>query len=274
MSEPTAAPRTPDLLTIGVLVIALAAVFLAGFQVRDDDPEPVAAGITSGVTSASTDPTGVVTSGAGSASGKPDQLSFSATVTNRRDTNALALRATNHDVRAVTIKLKQNGVEAKDIQTASLSIQPRYDYRGRGERRLIGYTSTQRIEVLVRDLDKAGETLGGVTDAAGNAVRISGVSFSLSNQDEVIAQARDEAVKKSKAAAAALAEAAGREVGELVYVEEVVPQRYYGYGETGGLMARPMSADVFSKEARAGSVPISPGQLEFDVTVKVRWSLS
>ncbi len=279
MSEPTtAAPRTPDLLTIGVLVIALVAVFLSGLQVReDDDPEAVAAG----VTSASTDPTGVLTSGEGTASGKPDQLTFSATVTNRRDTNAEALRATNHDVRAVTITLKQNGVEARDIRTTSLSIQPRYGtggtaFRGFGTagRRLIGYTSTQRIEVLVRNLDKAGETLGGVTTAAGNAVKVSGISFSLSNQDEVVAQARDEAVKKSKAAAAALAEAAGREVGELVYVEEVVPQGYRDYDELSNGLLRATAENSYSmKDLRAGSVPISPGQLEFDVTVKVRWSL-
>ncbi len=272
MSETTtAAPRTPNLLTIGVLVIALAAVFLAGLQVREDDPEPVGAGITS----ASTDPTGVLTSGEGSASGKPDQLSFSATVTNRRDTNAQALQATNHDVRAVTINLKKNGVAAEDIQTASLSIQPRYDYAGRGQRRLIGYSSTQRVEVLVRDLTKAGKTLGGVTAAAGNAVKISGVSFSLSNQDEIIAKARDAAVKKSKAAAAALAEAAGREVGELLYVEEVVPQRYGGYNGIGdGLFRAAVPTSGVMQSLRAGSVPISPGQLEFDVTVKVRWSLS
>ena len=265
-AERTAAPRT-NLLTVGVLVIALAAVFLAGLQVRDDDPQQAAAG-----TVPDTQSVGVVTSGQGSAEGKPDQLTFSATVTNRRDTNAQALRATNHDVRAVTIKLKQNGVEAKDIQTAGLTIEPRYDYSGVG-RRLVGYTSTQRVKVLVRDLDKAGETLGGVTEAAGNAVQISGIRLSVSNKDEIIAQARAEAVKKSKAAAEALAKAAGRQVGELVYVEEVVPDRYDGdyYGGLNELSLN--SFRMAAPSLRPASVPISPGQQKFSVTVKVRWSL-
>ncbi len=268
MSEPTAAPRTPNLLTIGVLVIALAAVFLAGLQVRDsDEPEAAAA-------SAATDTqsVGVVTSGQGSAEGKPDQLTFSATVTNRRDTNADALRATNHDVRAVTINLKKNGVEARDIQTASLSIEPRYDSSGVG-RRLVGYTSTQRVKVLVRVLDKAGETLGGVTAAAGNAVRINEIQLSVSNKDEVVAEARAEAVTKSKAAAEALARAAGRQVGELVYVEEVVPERYYGYNSTDSMALSAGLQSLRLGDFRAGSVPISPGQQKFSVTVKVRWSL-
>jgi len=269
MSEPTAAPRTPNLLTIGVLVIALAAVFLAGFQVRDEDePEAVSAPVAS-----DTQPTGVITRGEGSAEGKPDQLTFSATVTNRRATNALAVRATNHDVRAVTITLKNNGVDAKDIQTAGLSIEPRYDYRAFGGRRLVGYTSTQRVKVLVRNLDKAGETLDGVTTAAGNAVEIGGLQLSLSNKDEIIAQARAEAVQKSKAAAEALAEAAGRDVSELVYVEEIVPERYYG--DSLDSISEKFSSGLMRAAAssRAGSVPISPGQQEFNVTVKVRWSL-
>lgn len=271
MSESTAENRTPNLLTIGVLVIALAAVFLAGLQVRDkDEPDAVAAGLAA---SSSTEPTGIVTGGEGSAEGKPDQLSFSATVTNRRDTNALAMAATNHDIRAVTINLKKNGVEAKDIQTVDLSIEPRYDYRSRGPNgpRLVGYTSTQRLKVLVRQLDKAGETLGGVTDAAGNAVQIGGINLSLSNQDDVIAQARDEAVKKSKAAAEALARAAGRDVGELVYVEEVVPQRFYG--DEDAVFNRAARSAFSEKSIRRGSVPISPGQQKFNVTVKVRWSI-
>lgn len=269
MSESTA-PRPPNLLTAGVLVIALAAVFLAGFQVRDDQPDAVAAGLVSSTTG-STQPTGIVTGGEGTAEGTPDQLTFNATVTNRRDTTTEAVAATNHDVRAVTINLKKNGVEDKDIQTTDLSIKPHYDTSGR-TRSLVGYTSTQRVKVLVRNLEKAGVTLGGVTAAAGNAVRVDGLALSLSDQDAVIAEARDAAVKKSKAAAEALAEAAGRDVGELVYVEEVVPQGYRGDFYAQSTFSQPLSAAA-AKSLRRGSVPISPGQQEFTVNVEVRWSL-
>ncbi len=269
MTESTAAPRTPNLLTTGVLVIALAAVFLVGFQVRDDDTAPAAAD----ADRTDTQPTGVITQGVGTTEARPDQLSFHATVTNRRDSNAAALRATNHDVRAVIINLKKNGVADQDITTATLSIEPRYAGRG-ATRRLVGYTSTQRVTVLVRALDKAGETLGGVSAAAGNAVEIGGLKLSLSDQDAVIARARAEAVEKSKAAAAALAEAAGRQVSELVYVEEVAPNPYRGYNQFDDLWtaaeAGLMKAAV---QGRADSVPIKPGQQEFSVSVKVRWSL-
>jgi hypothetical protein len=90
MPDPAAPPRRSNLLTIGVLGIALAAVFLAGLEVRDDGPAATSAASAA----PDTQSVGVVTSGEGSAEGKPDQLTFSATVTNRRDTNAAALQAT------------------------------------------------------------------------------------------------------------------------------------------------------------------------------------
>lgn len=265
MSEPTAASRTMTLLPIGVLVIALAAVFLVGFQVRDDGPRAAAA-----ATPGTDQPTGVVTGGIGTAEGTPDQVRFTATVTNQRASNDEAVAATNHDVRAVIITLKKNGVAEKDIQTASLNIEPKYGPKSEGGK-IVGYTSTQRVKVLLRDLAKAGVTFGGVTAAAGNAVRIGGLQLSLSNQDDVIAEARAAAVEKSKAAAAALAEAAGRDLGELVYVEEVVPQ---GYPQSWGESSLKSLSAAFDQSARRGSVPVLPGQQEFSITVNVRWSLA
>lgn len=261
MPENTTA-RSTSLLLAGVLVIALAAVFLAGSSLSDSDAAPA----TTTVNTAA-DPTGIVTSGEGSASGTPDQLTFNASVTNTRPTTAEALAATNHDIRAVTIAARKAGVARKDIKTAGLAIRPDYDHSG-GGRRITGYTSTQQVRILVRKLDKAGETLGDVTTAAGNAVSIGGIQLSISNQDQLVAKARTQAVKRSKAAATALAEAAGRSVGQLLYVEEVEPRRYYGDNGLDAAVSEKLSFQ------RALSVPITPGQQKLSVNVKVRWSLA
>jgi uncharacterized protein YggE len=257
--------RSQQLVTIAVLVIAVAAVFFVGRSFGDDGNDSAGA-------ASSTETFGVVTGGEASATGTPDQLTFNAAVSNTRSSTAAALAATNHDVRAVTIAARKNGVVAKDIQTQSLSVRPKYDYRPRsqGGTRLVGYTSTQRVKIKVRKLDKAGRTIGGVATAAGNAVSVSGISLSISNQDELIAKARAAAVKKSRAAAAALARAAGREVGDLEYVEEVVPQGY-DYDESARLDALSFTKDA---AALATSVPISPAKQQLSVTVKVRWALA
>ncbi|MFL6022669.1 MAG: SIMPL domain-containing protein [Marmoricola sp.] len=255
-----------NLITAGVLVIALAAVFFVGKSLGDDKDGSGAAAAAS-----STETFGVVTGGEASVSGTPDQLTFTATVRNTQATNATALAKNNHDVRAITIAAKQKGVAAKDIQTQSISVRPKYDYRYRagGRPRIAGYVATQSVRFKVRDLAKAGQTIGAVTNAAGNAVSIGGVTFSISNRDELVAQARTNAVKKSKAAAQALAKAAGRDVGDLEYVEEVAPQRVYGdFARAPQAYDGPMAAKL------ASSVAISPGKQQVSVTVKVRWSLA
>lgn len=265
MSENSVPSRTTTVITLCVVAIALAAVFLVGLTIANDDDNGTDAA--PAATRSTTETYGVVTTGSANVVAKPDRLTFSATVTNRRSTTAEAMAATNSSVRALTGAAKDAGVAAADIETASLSIRPTYSYTSSGTH-LTGYASTQRIRVLVRTLSNAGKVIGSVTTAGGNAVRIGGVTLSIGNKDALIAQARTAAVAKSKAAAQALAEAAGQDVGRLEYVEEVSPQQVYpdyAYKGLNGI------ADAAGTVPR--SVPISPGKQTVSVTVKVRWSL-
>lgn len=249
------------LITIGVLVIALATVFLLGLQLNDDDAAPAAA------TTPTNQPRGIITSASATVEGTPDQLTFSGSVTNTRDNTQDAMAATTNGVRALTAAAKKAGVEAKDITSVGLSLRPKYSYAD-NQQRIVGYVATQRVRVLVRDLPSAGKVIAAVSSSAGNSVSVGGIQLEISNADELVAQARAEAVTKSKAAAAAIAEAAGRPVGKLEYVEEVAPQGtrydrdYLGYDEA-----------AFSSALSVKAVSISPGQQEVTVDVKVRWSL-
>lgn len=263
MSETTAPPRALHLITIGVFVIALAAVFLVGLNLDED--EPAVAG------PPDTQAHGIITNGKGSVRATPDLVTFTASVTSTRDTTSAALAATNSDVRAVTEAAKKAGVDAKDIETAALSVKPKYDYTNSGTR-LAGYSSHQRLRIVVRTLADAGKVIGAVTTAGGNAVSVGSIKLSLSNRSALIDQARTEAVQKSKASAEAIARAAGREVGELEYVQEVDPQAYrYGYGlneQRGAFDAVGMSAGALM------AAPISAGEQDVTVTVQVRWSVA
>lgn len=264
MPENTA--RTSQLITAGVIVIALAAVFFVGQSLGDDS----AVGDTGSTPpTSSTETYGIVTGGEASVTGVPDQLTFSASVTNTRDTTAEAVRATNNDIRAITNAARNTGVASHDVQTQGISIRPKYEYLRSGGTRLVGYTSSESVKFKVRQLDSAGKTIGQVATAAGNAARISGIALSISNQDELVAKARTAAVAKSKAAAAALAKAAGRDVGDLEYVEEVVPQ-LNTYERVTALSGAFYRGDLDS----AAIVPIRPGKKQVSVTVKVRWALA
>lgn len=256
MTETTPAPspsknRPVSLLAIGVLLVALAGAFLIGLRINAE-PDPSA--------------TGVVTQGKGSATATPDQLEFNVTVTNKAASTAAAMSRTTSGINAVMAALKASGVAEKDIQTTSISVEPTYSY-GKGKETVNGYVSTSSLKVLVRALDKAGAVITAATTAAGNSVSVQNVTMKIGNRDDLVAQARELAVQNSKKAAEALAKAAGRDVDELVYVEEV----------TEGDPVYPVEGNYDSALASTpgrAPVPIAAGEQKVDVTVKVRWSLS
>jgi len=258
-----------NLVTFGVLVIALAAVFFVGRSLGEDDSPDAAA---AAAPARSTNETfGVVTGGEATVSGTPDVLTFTASIRNHGTTGADAMEKTNHDVRAISIAARKQGVTKSDIKTQNLSIQPNYDYRNLvdGEPRIVGYTASESVTIRVRKLSAAGKAISAVTTRGGNAVSVSNLRLSMSNRDALVAQARASAVRKSKAAAEALAEAAGRKVGDLEYVEEVAPQRaYYRDAVNFAFKRGLMSADAVT------SVPIRPGKQQVSVTVNVRWALA
>ncbi|MFL6157582.1 MAG: SIMPL domain-containing protein [Marmoricola sp.] len=255
----TAAPnpsRNPGLPTVVALVLALllalAVVFLIGLRINpDQDPSA----------------RGVVTSGKGTATAKPDQLKFTVRVRNTAAATATAMARTNANVKAVLAALKKAGVAEKDITTTSISVEPTYSYKNDVEK-ITGYSSAQSLRVTVRDLDSAGGVISTATSAAGSAVSVDNVVMSISNKADLIAQARTKAVKSSKKAAEALAEAAGRDIGDLVYVAEATTNDTPAYPTAG------FAADNAAGSATSASVPISSGQQKVSVTVQVRWSLS
>jgi hypothetical protein len=261
MSEPAATARASAvaLITcIGVLIIALAAVFIVGTRTHDDRRVVRSA---SSSTASSADQ-GIVTSADASIPAVPDQLSFSASVSSTRSSSTAAIAATSATIRSVTAAAKQAGVASRYIRTTSLAVHPSYDYTSSGQH-LVGYTSSERITILVRPLSIAGKVIGAVTAAGGNAVSIGSVTMSMSNQAALLAQARTAAIRNAKAAAEAMAGAAGRKVGELVYVNDTPPT------DTGDYPVDNLDLRAAAKAA----VPISAGTKSVSVTVQTRWSL-
>jgi len=65
----------------------------------------------------------------------------------------------------VITELKGAGIDAKDIQTASFRVEPRYTRAAEGEASVIdGYSVTNEVQVLVRNLDKLGDILDRLAD--------------------------------------------------------------------------------------------------------------
>lgn len=196
----------------------------------------------------------------------PDIATFSVSVVSEGIRIPEIQKMNAEKMNAVQNFLKGNGIDAKDLQTTQYSLNPRYEYTpcdGMGKcpaPRIAGYTLTQELTVKVRDTEKLGDMLSGVTERGANTV--SGVAFRVDDDKEARSAARDEAIAEAKKKARELAKASGFTVGDLISVYEdqgnVEPM---AYGGRGGMM---MDASKVSMEAAPS---IEPGTQESTVHV-------
>lgn len=187
--------------------------------------------IGSGVSATNT----ITVSGEGEVFAVPDTATFSVTVQETaKDVKTAQTAATekNNDIIAY---LKEAGVEEKDIKTSDYSIYPQYEYGERacpqygycppGEQTLVGYQVSHTLLVKVRDTDKAGELLSGVGSLGVSSV--SGLSFTIDDQDALEADARGKAIDDAEVKAEALAEQLGVKLVRIVGFSENGSYPYY-----------------------------------------------
>ena len=80
-----------------------------------------------------------------------------------------------------------SGVGAKELQAAGLSVGPTYS---KGGAQSTGYSVSNTVQATLHELKKAGSVIDTAASAAGNAIRIQGIAFSISDDAAAKAQAR------------------------------------------------------------------------------------
>ncbi len=180
----------------------------------------------------------ITVTGEGEVFAVPDIAEISFSVNEEASTLPAAQEAAAIKMNAAIDYLKAQGVDEKDIKTTNYSANPRYEYRngdvmpvydmpmyegssgasaaepsmaiaypiwdGGDTRVLVGYDVNQTISVKVRDTDKAGELIAGVT--AKGITDIYGPNFTIDDEDELQREARQDAIKDARAKAKELAD--------------------------------------------------------------------
>jgi uncharacterized protein YggE len=155
-----------------------------------------------------------------------------------------ALNKLNEKMNAIISSAKNLGIPEEDIQTQNYSLYPNYEYRPETGNSSIpsGYNANQQVAIKVRNIDKNPELSGKVIEEANKAGanQIIGVTFDVSNLDELKQKARIEAIKDARLKSTGLAKAAGvKNLGKVVsWYENVIvspdAQRTdYGMGGNG-----------------------------------------
>ena len=91
-------------------------------------------------------------------------------------------------------RLKELGVDEKDIQTTNYDIYPQYNYTEEDGRILEGYEVSQNVQIKIRNLDKANSALALAGEVGANSV--SGLQFTIDDREVYRTEARNKALDK------------------------------------------------------------------------------
>ena len=114
------------------------------------------------------------------------------------------------------------GVERRDVQTSSLSVDPQMDevraVREGRPPRITGYMAKNELELRIRDLARAPELIDALFEAGANSVE--GPTFSLSDPRPAQREARRKAVAAAREQAETYADALGMRIVRVLQLSE------------------------------------------------------
>jgi uncharacterized protein YggE len=210
-------------------------------------------------TSASTASGATITvTAAGQASGSPDTLTIQMGITANGSTAAGTLDQANSEMSTLDSTFLHY-VKASQLQTSNLDLNPTYDSSGQ----VNGYQADEELTITMHDFTLAGQLIDTASHAVGNFGHIDGISFSISNTSDLMAQARGQAMQNAHLEASQIAAGAGVSLGPIKSVtDEEQPPAIYNY---------PLYAD--GAASPAASVPLQSGKQSLSVQVQVVYEL-
>jgi uncharacterized protein YggE len=202
-------------------------------------------------------PAAISVTGEAAVSVPPDLAEIEGGVTSEAKTAREASEANNAAMGKVLQALKGAGIEAKDIQTSRLSLQPQSAPNRSGPSAIAGYRASNRVTVRVRDVTKVAGVIDTLVGAGAN--EIGGINFVVSQASKLLDEARERAVADARRKAEIYAKAAGVTLGAPLSISEE--------GNSAPVPYRRMAAGM------AVSAPVAQGEETLAVTVNVSWAI-
>ncbi len=200
----------------------------------------------------------VSVSATGTVAAEPDIAHISAGVTTEGDTAKDAIARNNTVMAKVIEGLKAAGVAARDIQTTTLNVEPRYSQPKDGRPGTVsGYRVVNQVRLTVREVKRLGEVLDQAIALGAN--QINSIGFDIANAETLKDEARKQAMANAKRRAELYATAAGVQLGHVLRISESVMEA----------IGRPMAGRAMA----ASSVPIEAGTRTLTVEVHVTYAL-
>lgn len=144
----------------------------------------------------------------------PDTAVLQFNVSVQDETSQTAYQHASKEVEQVRDVLRANNIEPKAATIGFLSVQPAYEYKN-GKQKPVGYRVTTNVTFKLKDFSKIGPITQQLAEA--NVSESQTLNYILENIDEAKNKAVEDAYRRARNSADALARASGRTVGELSY---------------------------------------------------------
>lgn len=162
--------------------------------------------------------------GFGEVRAEPDMATFVFAIQGQSDTPQNARARADAISSALVRSLEELDIEPEDIRSTPVTLNPFVHHET--QREIVAFNRT--TTVILRDLDEFDAVQNAAFEAGANMM--GGVEFGLSNEDELLAQARDLALRDAREQADAIARTMQIEVGRVLSVtvtRQSGPQPYF-----------------------------------------------
>ncbi len=192
----------------------------------------------------------------------PDIARISSGVVTVAPTATAAIEQNAARMASVRAALRRAGIEDRDIQTSSISLNPEYRHSENRAPVLTGYRAGNEVTVRFRDIKNTGKILDALVAQGAN--QINGPMLGLDKPAEAIDEARLAALQTARSRADVYARSLGKRVRRIISVSEAGTD-YRPY-------PRPMMREAIQVTGSSASM-IDPGEQTVSVALTVSFEL-
>jgi hypothetical protein len=144
----------------------------------------------------------------------PDTAVIQFNIAAQEETSRAAYDHASKNAEQIRQMLRSNGVEPKAAEIGYLALQPVYDWKN-PRRKLIAYRVSANVTLKLKDFSKVAPILSQLADT--DVTENQSINYTLEEMDAAKTRAVEDAYRRARASADAIARASGRTVGELSY---------------------------------------------------------
>lgn len=163
----------------------------------------------------------------------PDTALMQFNISAQEATSREAYDRTSKAAEQVRQILRSNGIEPKSAEIGYFSLQPVYDYKT-AKRKLVGYRVNANVSLKLRDFSKLAPIVQQLADT--DVSENQSLNYTLENMDAAKIKAIEDAYRRARESAAALARSSGRTLGELSYASVDTFENVRPVPMAGGMM--------------------------------------